>query len=118
MFSLRQIGINFSRNLTISRCCYSSDSKDVLNIEESSKDVIKVKESHSTENWRKREQFTRSTIQRFEEIPVKNYYAPDWQLTQLNDKNKEIHPTLNYGTTPEKWNYYNKVSLHVTLIIL
>lgn len=100
MLSLRQIGTKLiCRNLPISTACYSSDSTDVVEVKKSIPAI---------EKWKKREQFTRSTIQRFEEGSTKTYYAPDWELVQY-ENDKPLSPTKRHITTPEKWNYYNKV---------
>ena len=74
-----------------------------------SKDVIPKTSSDTLKKWKVREQFTDPTIQRFEQIPPKNYYAPEWEIEQKNDKGQYISSLKNYGTTPEKWEHYNKV---------
>jgi len=42
-------------------------------------------------------------LQRDEALPVKAYYAPEWEIDEEKD------PTKDFGMTPEKWEYYNKV---------
>lgn len=74
------------------------------------KDVVSVVPTSAVKQWKKREQFTQLNIQRFEEQAPKNYYAPEWQIEQTDDKDRVISPLKNYGSTPEKWKYYNKVS--------
>jgi ribosomal protein L22 len=74
--------------------------RDALNMDE--------KKRLKLEKWKNREQFTKSTIQRFEELPVKNFYAPDWDIKQF-DNDKQLYPRQRCLTTPEKWEYYNKV---------
>lgn len=40
----------------------------------------------------------------------KMFYAPDWELGENPDKSEGIpDPLTKYGTTPEKWEYYNTV---------
>ncbi|CAD5228880.1 unnamed protein product [Bursaphelenchus okinawaensis] len=60
--------------------------------------------------WKKRLQFAKPHIQRFETPVRKVYYAPEWELKKVEDPDKDIYsPLKNYGMTPEKWEYQNKV---------
>lgn len=62
------------------------------------------------EQWSRRFALRAPKIQRFETIKPKLYYAPEWNLGENPDKDeKKPHPLFKYGTTPEKWEYYNKV---------
>lgn len=87
------------KSCTASYLSFSTDSKDV--VPKASPEALK--------KWKIREQFTDPTIQRFEQISSKNYYAPEWEIEQKDDKGQYIPTVKNYGTTPEKWEYYNKV---------
>uniref|UniRef100_A0AC34QKI5 Large ribosomal subunit protein uL22m n=1 Tax=Panagrolaimus sp. JU765 TaxID=591449 RepID=A0AC34QKI5_9BILA len=75
----------------------------------STKDVVPSTPVSAVKQWKKREQFTQSKIQRFEEQAPKNYYAPEWQIEQTDDKGRTLSPLKNCGVTPEKWKYYNQV---------
>ncbi|TKR65148.1 hypothetical protein L596_025597 [Steinernema carpocapsae] len=62
------------------------------------------------EKWKRREQFGKPTIQRIEKLSSKVYFSPEWPLDKRpNGDEGPVNPLMNYGTTPEKWEYYNKV---------
>ncbi|KAF7632815.1 hypothetical protein Mgra_00007804 [Meloidogyne graminicola] len=51
-------------------------------------------------------------IQRFEKPTPKIYYAPQWRLDKSGQRDENIEkysPMNNYGVTPDKWEYLNKV---------
>uniref|UniRef100_A0A1I8C2M1 39S ribosomal protein L22, mitochondrial n=1 Tax=Meloidogyne hapla TaxID=6305 RepID=A0A1I8C2M1_MELHA len=51
-------------------------------------------------------------IQRFDKPTPKIYYAPEWRLDKSglrNGKVEKYSPMNNYGVTPDKWEYLNKV---------
>lgn len=103
MLQVRQIGTKLlCRNSILSIASYSTESKDIVETEDN-------QNQSALEKWKNREQFTKKSLQRFEQLPVKNYYAPDWELNQYDDNDKLIKPRYNNITTPEKWEYYNKV---------
>uniref|UniRef100_A0A915DIY6 Large ribosomal subunit protein uL22m n=1 Tax=Ditylenchus dipsaci TaxID=166011 RepID=A0A915DIY6_9BILA len=64
--------------------------------------------TNSNDQWQQRGKFGNKTIQRHESPPTKVYYAPEWQLDKT-EADKEYDPLRAYGTTPEKWEYYNKI---------
>ncbi|KAE9553501.1 hypothetical protein FO519_003293 [Halicephalobus sp. NKZ332] len=100
MLLLRRIDPHFLlKSSTVPCLSYSTNSKD----------VVPKTSSEAVRKWKIREQFTNPTIQRFEQVPPKNYYAPEWEIEQKNDKGLYVSPVKNYGTTPEKWEHYNKV---------
>uniref|UniRef100_A0A0N5AQ02 sphingomyelin phosphodiesterase n=1 Tax=Syphacia muris TaxID=451379 RepID=A0A0N5AQ02_9BILA len=71
--------------------------------------VVPVKVSN-TEEWRRRSSLHKLKIQRFQEVKPKLYYAPEWNLDEYPDGEEgPVDPLRKYGTTPEKWEYYNKV---------
>ncbi|KJH43555.1 REX1 DNA Repair [Dictyocaulus viviparus] len=62
------------------------------------------------EFWKKRLKLREPILQRDEVLATKNYYAPEWELDKKPNKDDGFpNPLKNYGTTPEKWEYYNKV---------
>uniref|UniRef100_A0A914MQZ3 Uncharacterized protein n=1 Tax=Meloidogyne incognita TaxID=6306 RepID=A0A914MQZ3_MELIC len=53
-------------------------------------------------------------IQRFEKPTPRIYYAPEWRLDKSGRRDGNLDkysPMNNYGVTPEKWEYLNKVVL-------
>uniref|UniRef100_A0A915N137 sphingomyelin phosphodiesterase n=1 Tax=Meloidogyne javanica TaxID=6303 RepID=A0A915N137_MELJA len=51
-------------------------------------------------------------IQRFEKPTPRIYYAPEWRLDKSGRRDGNLDkysPMNNYGVTPEKWEYLNKV---------
>lgn len=49
-------------------------------------------------------------IQRVEKQLPKIYYAPEWKIDNSTDQGlSKYSPVKNFGTTPEKWEYYNKI---------
>lgn len=73
--------------------------------------------SHKEEVWTGREKLFKPTIQRMEKQVEKIYYSPEWKLDQSLD-NEIYSPLKNYGTTPEKWEYYNKVFYDINMALL
>ncbi|KAI1729098.1 ribosomal protein l22p/L17e domain-containing protein [Ditylenchus destructor] len=67
-----------------------------------------VKPLSQEEIWDRRQKLSRPSIQRFEKPAPKIYYAPEWKIDQSKE-NETYSPLYQYGTTPEKWEYYNKV---------
>lgn len=67
----------------------------------------------SAEIWRRRERLSRPTIQRDEQLPSKVYYAPEWTGSHRNYdvmlEREKLSPLKDRRTTPDKWEYYNKV---------
>uniref|UniRef100_A0A1I7SQL0 Large ribosomal subunit protein uL22m n=1 Tax=Bursaphelenchus xylophilus TaxID=6326 RepID=A0A1I7SQL0_BURXY len=59
--------------------------------------------------WKRRVQFGKPTIQRFEEPQKKVFYAPEWEFKNRRNEDKEYNPAKEYGMTPEKWEYQNNV---------
>ncbi|KAI6176892.1 Endo/exonuclease/phosphatase domain-containing protein [Aphelenchoides bicaudatus] len=53
--------------------------------------------------------FAKPVIQRFEKPVPKLYYAPEWNLTKKHLEDQEYSPKYHNRTTPEKWDYQNKV---------
>uniref|UniRef100_A0A7I5E973 39S ribosomal protein L22, mitochondrial n=1 Tax=Haemonchus contortus TaxID=6289 RepID=A0A7I5E973_HAECO len=55
-------------------------------------------------------QLRKPKLQRDEVLSSKVYYAPEWDLDKKPNKDADYpNPLKNYGVTPEKWEYYNKV---------
>ncbi|VDO21424.1 unnamed protein product [Haemonchus placei] len=55
-------------------------------------------------------QLRKPKLQRDEVLSSKVYYAPEWDLDKKPSKDADYpNPLKNYGVTPEKWEYYNKV---------
>ncbi|VDD91846.1 unnamed protein product [Enterobius vermicularis] len=80
--------------------CYGSTSNEVALRQEMS----------LKEEWKRRTALRAPKIQRFEVMKPKMFYAPDWELGENPDKSEGIpDPLTKYGTTPEKWEYYNTV---------
>ncbi|KAK6739785.1 hypothetical protein RB195_008341 [Necator americanus] len=64
----------------------------------------------SKEAWERRLELRKPKLQRDEVLSSKVYYAPEWELDKKPNKDAEFpDPLRNYGITPEKWEYYNKV---------
>lgn len=64
------------------------------------------------EIWKLRDGLAKPMIQRFEQSKQKMFYAPEWKIEQGDeDKYENYLPTYNCLTTPEKWEYYNKVKI-------
>lgn len=55
-------------------------------------------------------------IQRFEKLRTNNYaYAPEWKINQ-EDRYEDYDPLKKNITTPEKWEYYNKVKFYIDIL--
>jgi len=77
----------------------------------------RVEPKSKKEIWQIREKLAKPAIQRFEaSVPPKIYYAPEWELDQSDD-DKIYNPLCKYGTTPEKWEYYNKVVWPINYVV-
>ncbi|EPB74595.1 REX1 DNA Repair [Ancylostoma ceylanicum] len=64
----------------------------------------------SKEAWERRLELRKPKLQRDEVLSAKVYYAPEWELDKKPNKDAGFpDPLKNYGITPEKWEYYNKV---------
>ncbi|KIH62537.1 hypothetical protein ANCDUO_07180 [Ancylostoma duodenale] len=64
----------------------------------------------SKEAWERRLELRKPKLQRDEVLSSKVYYAPEWELDKKPNKDAGFpDPLRNYGVTPEKWEYYNKV---------
>ncbi|CAJ0582692.1 unnamed protein product, partial [Mesorhabditis spiculigera] len=62
------------------------------------------------ENWRKRAALRQPTLQCDERPTPRLFYAPEWELDKRHSQlDGEPDPLREYGVTPEKWEYYNKV---------
>lgn len=66
--------------------------------------------------WKLRDSLSVPKIQRFEKPRTNNYaYAPEWQINQSKQFEK-FNPLEKNLTTPEKWEYYNKVMAFIKVI--
>ncbi|CAD6199034.1 unnamed protein product [Caenorhabditis auriculariae] len=60
--------------------------------------------------WERRLKLRTPKLQRDEKLSSKVYYAPEWALDKKPNRDEGFpDPLKNYGMTPEKWEYYNKV---------
>lgn len=72
--------------------------------------VVESGKLSKEEIWKRRSQLAKPTIQRFEKPSSKFYYAPEWDITETEKKDEVYSPLKRCLTTPQKWEYYNKVN--------
>jgi hypothetical protein len=71
--------------------------------------VIKSGDLSKNEIWERRRKFATPQIQRSEKQVSKFYYAPKWDLKATKTKDEPYSPMVRCMTTPDKWEYQNKV---------
>ena len=89
----------------------------------SSSTAVDASRPEAKRAWRRREQFAKPQIQRFEKQSQKVWYAPTWKLADDEETlEQQDGPLMKRITTPRKWKYYNEVccicyslQVHVTL---
>lgn len=99
MLSLRLLNPALLRRLSFSAATFSDA---IVTPEEDKPSAYTI--------WKRRQQFSTPGIQRFEKPEPKIYYAPEWKHKDVIPfMDEQYNPRKNCLTTPEKWEYQNKV---------